>query len=239
MYTTLYINKLIEVIMRLPYFVYLFISIIFCTSSLANAEEPPELPPLNPKYEAEHAMVLVNKGSSVYAINIPSFELPYDVHVMYKVDVSDIPFLDLVRDAELVTVKSKPFNIQRLMRGEEVAITADVYLGDFRQGGSLVYSDKLIELSEQLFTRELTDLSPASKWQQYDMVTLKNNERIYIHQITQPPSYHHIMFVDLSGACLQKFRTSTEVPSAGELNYKFINCGTLKPMFYDAESLSK
>lgn len=95
------------------------------------------------------------------------------MHVMYKVDVSDIPFLDLVRDAELVTVKSKPFNIQRLMRGEEVAITADVYLGDYRQGGSLVYSDKLIELSEQLFTRELTDLSPASKWQQYDMVTLK------------------------------------------------------------------
>ena len=82
-------------------------------------------------------------------------------------------------------------------------------------------SDKLIELSEQLFTRELTDLSPASKWQQYDMVTLKNNERIYIHQITQPPSYHHIMFVNLNGACLQKFRTSTEVPSAGELNYKF------------------
>lgn len=76
MYTTLYIYKLIEVIMRLPYFVSLFISIVFCTSSLASAEEPPELPPLNPKYEAEHAMVLVNKGSSVYAINIQALSFP-------------------------------------------------------------------------------------------------------------------------------------------------------------------
>jgi len=223
--------------MRLFTFIMLFFGFIVSISAHADTEEPPELPPLNPKYEAEHAMVLVNHGSSVYAINIPSYELPYNMHVMYKVDVSDIPFLDLVRDAELITVKPKPFNIQRLMRGEEVAITADVYLGDYKQGGSLVYSDKLIELSEQMFTRELTDLNPASKWQQYDMITLKNNNRIYIHQITQPPSFHHIMFVDLNGACLQKFRTSTEVPSAGELNYKFINCGTLKPMYYDAEKL--
>ena len=223
--------------MRLFTFIVLFISLVLPLSVLA--EDPPELPPLDPKYEAEHAMVLVNHGSSVYAINIPSYELPYNIHVMYKVDVSDIPFLDLVRDAELITVKPKPFNIQRLVRGEEVIITADVYLGDYKQGGSLVYSDKVIELSEPMFTRELTDLNPASKWQEYDMVTLKNNNRIYIHQITQPPSFHHIIFVDLKSACLQKFRTSTEVPSAGELNYKFINCGTLKPMFYDAESLSQ
>ena len=237
MYTTLYIYKLIEVIMRLPYFVYLFISIIFCTSSLVNAEEPPELPPLNPKYEAEHAMVLVNKGSSVYAINIPSFELPYDVHVMYKVDVSDIPFLDLGRDAELVTVKSKPFNIQRLMRGEEITITADVYNGDYRRDGSLVYENRTIEMSKLLYARELDDLAESSQWQEYDLITLKENERIYIHKISQAPSYNHLIFVDLANACLQKFRTSKRVPKESELTYKFINCGTLKPLYFDSEDL--
>ena len=83
--------------MRLFTFIVLFICLVLPISALA--EDPPELPPLDPKYEAEHAMVLVNHGSSVYAINIPSYELPYNMHVMYKVDVSDIPFLDLVRDA--------------------------------------------------------------------------------------------------------------------------------------------
>ena len=42
--------------MRLFTLVLLFFGLI----APIAAEEPPELPPLDPKYEAEHAMVLVN-----------------------------------------------------------------------------------------------------------------------------------------------------------------------------------
>tara|TARA_B110000046_G_C12829464_1_gene328856 strand:- start:578 stop:742 length:165 start_codon:yes stop_codon:yes gene_type:complete len=47
--------------------------LIITISGCAFAEEEAaELPTLNPKYNAEHAMVLVNKGSGIYALNLPS-----------------------------------------------------------------------------------------------------------------------------------------------------------------------
>jgi len=59
LYSTLLTPKLIEVIMRL-----LLTLLIITISGYAFAEEEAaELPPLNPKYKAEHAIALVNKGS--------------------------------------------------------------------------------------------------------------------------------------------------------------------------------
>ena len=218
----------------------LFTLLLITISSFTLAEEEKvELPPVDPAYNAEHAMVLINQNSSVFAVNLPGYELPHDVQVVYKVDVSDVPFLDLVRDAELITIKPQPFNIQRLIRGEEVTIIADVYDGDYRQGGNKLYTNKSIVLSKQLYARELTDLSEPSQWQEYDMITLNNDGRIYIHKITKAPSFNHLIFVDLKNACLQKIRTSKLVPPDGELNYKFVNCGTFKPLYYNADDFKK
>lgn len=181
-------------------------------------------------------MVLVNQGSRIFAVNLPTYKLPHDVQVVYQIENPDVAFLNVVRGAELVTIKPKPFNIQRLMRGEELTITADVYEGDYRNGGSLIYENRTIVFNKLLYARELNELSPASKWQQYAMITLNENERIYIHQITKAPSYNHLIYVDLTSACLQKFSTTQLVPSVGELTYKFVNCGTLKPLYFDSES---
>jgi hypothetical protein len=92
-------------------------------------------------------------------------------------------------------------------------------------------------MSKQLYARELSELAVSSQWQEYDLITLKENERIYIHKISQAPSYNHLIFVDLTNACLQKFRTSKRVPIENELTYKFVNCGTLKPLYFDSEDL--
>ncbi|AZN32001.1 hypothetical protein [Pseudoalteromonas sp. Xi13] len=214
--------------------------LIITISGYAFAEEEAaELPPLNPKYKAEHAIALVNKGSGIYAFNLPSYKLPHDVQVVYRIKNPDVAFLDVVRNAELITLKPKPFNIQRLMRGEEITITADVYKGNYKKAGSLIYTNRTIEMSKQLYARQLKDLAKASQWQEYDMIDLGSTERIYIHKISQAPSFSHLIFVDLVNACMQKFRTSTLLPSQNELTYKFINCGTLKPLFYEAESLKK
>lgn len=202
-----------------------------------SEEEVKELPPINPAYNAEHAMALVNQGSRIFAVNLPTYKQPHDVQVVYKIDNPDVAFLNVVRGAELVTIKPKPFNIQRLMRGEEITITADVYNGDYRRDGTLVYENRTIEMSKQLYARELSELAVSSQWQEYDLITLKENERIYIHKISQAPSYNHLIFVDLANACLQKFRTSKRVPKESELTYKFVNCGTLKPLYFDSEDL--
>ena len=202
-----------------------------------SEEEVKELPPINPAYNAEHAMALVNQGSRIFAVNLPTYKQPHDVQVVYKIDNPDVAFLNVVRGAELVTIKPKPFNIQRLMRGEEITITADVYNGDYRRDGTLVYENRTIEMSKQLYARELSELAVSSQWQEYDLITLKENERIYIHKISQAPSYNHLIFFDLANACLQKFRTSKRVPKESELTYKFVNCGTLKPLYFDSEDL--
>jgi hypothetical protein len=208
----------------------------FSTNAFSE-EEVKELPPINPAYNAEHAMALVNQGSRIFAVNLPTYKQPHDVQVVYKIDNPDVAFLNVVRGAELVTIKPKPFNIQRLMRGEEITITADVYNGDYRRDGTLVYENRTIEMSKQLYARELSELAVSSQWQEYDLITLKENERIYIHKISQAPSYNHLIFVDLANACLQKFRTSKRVPKESELTYKFVNCGTLKPLYFDSEDL--
>jgi hypothetical protein len=54
--------------------------LIISISGYAFAEEEAaELPPLNPKYKAEHAIALVNKGSGIYAFNLPGYKSPHDV----------------------------------------------------------------------------------------------------------------------------------------------------------------
>ena len=219
--------------MRLLFFMLLF----GLTTAAYCEEEVKELPPINPAYNAEHAMALVNQGSRIFAVSLPTYKQPHDVQIVYKIDNPDVAFLNVVRGADLITIKPKPFNIQRLMRGEEITITADVYNGDYRRDGTLVYEDRTIEMSKLLYARELDDLAESSQWQEYDLITLKENERIYIHKISQAPSFNHLIFVDLANACLQKFRTSKRVPKANELTYKFINCGTLKPLYFDSEDL--
>lgn len=205
----------------------------------AAEEEKVELPPVDPAYNAEHPMALVNQGSSIIAINLPSYNSPDDVQVVYKIGNPDVALLNFVRNAELITVKPQAFNIQHLMRGEEITIITDIYEGDYQQGGSLIYSKKELELSKQLYARDLKDLSESSQWQDYDMINLGGSERIYIHKIQQAPSYNHLIFVDLVNACMQKLRTSKRVPAENELTYKFINCGTLKPLYYNADDFRK
>ena len=90
----------------------LFIMLLAFMSSIATAEEEAvkeELPPINPAYEAEHAMVLVNQGPRIFAANLPTYKLPHDVQLVYKIENPDVAFLNVVRGAELVTIKPKPF----------------------------------------------------------------------------------------------------------------------------------
>ncbi|TQF71760.1 hypothetical protein [Pseudoalteromonas luteoviolacea] len=212
----------------------LFLLLTFSFFSLA--EEKKELPPLNPAYQGEHGMVLMNRGSKIYATNFPSYKLPGDIQVVYKIDNPDVAFLNLVRDSELITIKPKPFNLQRLERGEEITVVADVYEGHYKKDGFKVYAERSIVFSDKLYSRKMKDLKPSGQWQEYDSIELNKTERIYIHQITQTPSFNHLIFVDLTSACMQRFKTSKRVPKVSELIYKFVNCGTLKQLYFDTDA---
>lgn len=209
------------------------ICLVVALSAAKAAEKKPEPPPLNPAWYGEHTMALVNQGSRIFAVNMPTYEKPSDVQIVYKIDNKDVAFLSMVRDLDLVTIKARPFNIEHLIRGDEIEVIADVYEGDFANGGSILYEGVSLVFGEKLYARELADLQAASQWQEYDYVDIKENERLYIHKLTQKPSFNHVMFIEMRGACLSKFKTSSRVPPLNELIYKFNNCGGMKPLYYD------
>ncbi|BDF93415.1 hypothetical protein [Pseudoalteromonas sp. KAN5] len=74
--------------------------LLVSVSCFVIAEEQ-ELPPINPAYEVEHAMILVNQGPRIFAANLPTYKLPHDVQLVYKIENPDVAFLNVVRGAEL------------------------------------------------------------------------------------------------------------------------------------------
>jgi len=216
----------------------IFLLMIFVFYSQLNfaEEEVKELPPLDPAYMASHGMVLMEKGSSIYVSNLTSYAKPNNVQLLYKLETKDLALLQTVRDGRLTTIKTSKFNLQRLMRGEKMTITADVFNGHFKQGGMLVYKDMPLTFSKLLYVRELNELKESNKRQEYDVINLKKSYKIFVHRIQQAPSFAHILHIDVEAGCLAKFNTSSAVPKETELQYKFLNCGTMKPMYFETEA---
>ena len=192
--------------------------------------------PLDPAYMGLHGMVLMNNGSSLYASHLPTYTKPHDVQIIYSIDADTAAMIHLIRDADMVTIKPEPFNLQRLIRGESFSVKADVYMGHFERGGLLTYENVDIEFEEQLYVRLLDKPDHSHVRQIYDSVILKKNQRILIHQIQKAPSYEHLMLLYENINCLTEFGTSSAVPSQNELNSKLSFCGSLKPLYYETQN---
>lgn len=216
----------------------LIIIVLFICSVHLFAEENAELPPLDPTYVGEHGMVLFTKSSSIYASHLPLYNKPHNVQLIYKLENKDLALLQTVRDGALVTIKPKPFNLQRLMRGEKMVINADIYSGHFERDGMLVYENVPLSFAKRLYVREMVDLAESSRQQEYDVINLNKNYKIYVHKIQKAPSYDHILYIDVEAGCLGRFNTSSAVPKENELLYKFVNCGTMTPLYYEYQDFS-
>jgi len=204
-------------------------------SQITYAQEEKPLRPLDPDYMGVHGMVLVSQTSTIYASHLPLYHKPHNVQLLYKLDSNDLALLQTVRDGQLTTIKPKPFNLDRLMRGDTMTIIADVYNGHFERDGMLVYKDMPLNFSKQLYVRKFDDIKPSSNTQEYDVISLKKNYKIYVHRIQQAPSYDQLMHIDVEAGCLAKFNTSSSVPKESETQFKFMNCGSMKPLYYESE----
>ena len=209
--------------------------ILLSISQLAIAEDVKELTPLDPKYMGVHGMKLFNKGPSVFASYMLKLTPPYNVQVLYKLNIDSLSLLQLVKDAELVTIKTEEFNLQRLMRGESFEVNADIYMGHYKKGGLLTFSNTKISFDEKLFVKVLDDLEESNNRQKYDVVKLKNDQRILIHQIQKPPSYEHLIYLSDDVNCITNFTASSPVPAENEIHYKLTYCGAMKPLYYNSE----
>lgn len=215
-----------------------FLILSLSNITLAEEETPPP-PPLDPKYMGIHGMKLFNKGSSVYASHMLTLKAPKNVQIIYKIDINELSLLQLVKDADLVTVKPEAFNLERLMRGEKVEVNADVYMGNYKKDGMLTYKNMKIIFDKQLFIKVIDKPEESNKRQKYDVVQLRNNERILIHQIQQPPSYEHLIYLSDNVNCVTNFTASSAVPKENEIHYKLTYCGAMKPLYYNAEDFAQ
>ncbi|XPF96256.1 hypothetical protein ACM9HF_09680 [Colwellia sp. RE-S-Sl-9] len=214
--------------------------LIFSLSHIAFAEEESEpLPPLDPKYMGIHGMKLFNKGPSVFASHMLTLKEPNNIQILYKLDINELSLLQLVKDADLVTLKPEAFNLERLMRGEQVEVNADIYMGNYKKDGMLTYKNMKIIFDKQLFVKVIDKPEESNKRQKYDIVQLRNNERILIHQIQQPPSYEHLIYLSDDVNCVTNFTASSAVPKENEIHYKLTYCGAMKPLYYNAEDFAQ
>ncbi|WDE06770.1 hypothetical protein SG34_007665 [Thalassomonas viridans] len=218
---------------------HLTLGLLFLLSTQVFAKkDSKELPPLDPKFMGVHPMVLVNNGPDILASYLPSYQVPKNHQLVYKLKVKNVALVQLVRDGGLITIEPKPFNLQRLMRGESMTVTADVYMGHFQRDGMLTYKSMALDFDRKLYWRTLTELAPSGKTREYDAVDLGKNHKLLIHKIQKAPSFDHLLIIDEVASCLLKFNTSSAIPKESELHYKFFHCGTIKPLYYETEGFS-
>lgn len=207
-----------------------------CLSLFATGDDDA---PLDPAYEGRQGMVIVNKGSNLYVSNMPTYNMPHNAQILYKLELRELSLIQLVRDADMVTILTQPINLQRLIRGEKVTVLADVYLGHYDRGGMQVFKDLPITFNKPLYARMLDELESKDRKQRYDAVEVGNNEYILIHQIQTPPSYDHLVLATDYVSCIKEFDTGSAVPKENELIRRLMNCGPLKPLYFETEVFKK
>ncbi|MFT5312285.1 MAG: hypothetical protein ACI8Z9_000762 [Paraglaciecola sp.] len=217
----------------------LLVIILLLSKNIKAADAPDHTLPLDPKFMGVHTMVLMDNESTLFASHLPSYNLPHNAQILYSVLVDNPPLLRLVRDADFVSIKPKAFNLQRLIRGGELTLNADVYMGHFERGGKLIFENMDITLKEQLYLRMLDKLEAPSGIQKYDTVLLKDNQKILVHQIQAPPSYDHLILFYDDVNCITQFPTRSAVPAQDKLNQKLSFCGSMKPLHYATEDFKE
>ena len=207
--------------------------------SLAQDEEPAKPAPLDPDYVGVHGIVLFNHNSTLFASHLPMYRKPHNAQIIYQIESKDPALVFLVRDADKVTIKPEVFNLQRLMRGEELNIKADVYIGHFERDGLLTYEDMEISFTELKYLRMLEELESPVRLQKYDSVELKSNSRLLVHQIQGAPSYDHILLIYDTVNCITQITTPTTVPKQGEIINRLSFCGSMMPVHYETRDFAE
>lgn len=213
----------------------LLVSLLLSFSSAYASDEDAPPPPLDPEYMGSHDMIIVAKGTTLYAYPIPGYEKPDNQQIIYKVGTDTPSIRFLVRDADIVTARSKPFNLQRLIRGEEIEIAMDIYMGHFDRGGMKIHEEAIITFDKLLYHRSFEDIKPSSIRQIYDMVKVGKNEFILVHQLHKKPTYDNLLLFDDMVNCVKEFTTSTPVPTIMQIFSRLNLCGPMKPLYYETE----
>lgn len=179
-----------------------------------------------------HGMAMLTDGEHIYASHMPLYFAPHDVQLIYKVSLfqkadalkknnatkeKGIPeekyalqqkesVLNALSN-KLVTLLPENFDLNLLINGESMEVTAKIYDGHFERGGKVWFENVVIKFESQIYKRMLIkeQLDASSDKANYDFIELPQKQTskqqviqkksMVIRQITAPPSVDHILIL--------------------------------------------
>ncbi|MBC7531857.1 MAG: hypothetical protein H7318_09780 [Oligoflexus sp.] len=149
---------------------------------------------------ATHGMVLFG-SDTLFVSHVPMFMSPHDWQAVIQVKLSHATSdaLAVYQKAKatlgnqgLFTIKPKPFVLPSLLSGQIKSFQADLYKGNFEDGGRVILSNVTVTVDEILYKSQLKKTSEALE--QLTYIPVDTAEASYlVHQITAPQNFDHIV----------------------------------------------
>jgi hypothetical protein len=151
---------------------------------------------------AVHGMVIFGDDLQ-FASHIPMFGIPHDWQALFEVKISS-PKPELLADIkkkmsprqQLYTVRPKPFVLPDLLSGKLSGFSADLFQGNFEDGGKLIASNVTVRVQSVLTSTHLDKRTAPADHLGYIMV--QNGSKAYLaHRIVAPKSFDHLVEASL------------------------------------------
>ncbi len=149
-----------------------------------------------------HGMVIFGENE-IFASHIPMFMIPHDWQALFKVTLSH-PSVDAMavykkaraRNGSLLTVQPKPFVLPPLLKGETKSFEANLFLGNFEDGGKEILSGITVRVEKVLEVHHLSPDNVALTSLNYYLVQ-DGKTGYLVHQISAPDNFDQIIAVDM------------------------------------------
>ena len=153
-------------------------------------------------YIGSHGMALISlPNGDTLAYHMALYAKPHDYQLLYKLVLTDEQKTHIKRH-NFQTLLPDNFDLQRLIRGEMLAVSADLYAGHFERGGKKVARFDQVIFETQLYKNQLPARNTEAATHNtlhFDLISLNSqsnpsdNLTLAIHKINLRPSFDAIV----------------------------------------------
>jgi len=138
-------------------------------------------------YMGSHGMALISlPNGDTLAYHMALYAKPHDFQLLYKLVLSEEQKTHINRHA-FQTLLPDNFDLQRLIRGEKLEISADLYTGHFERGGEKIARFNKVVFEKQLYKNQLPARNATAATHDtlhFDLIALDNQNTLSGNQNT-------------------------------------------------------
>lgn len=124
---------------------------------------------------------------NLLASHLPLYSQPHDYQLIYRVKVDDQQGVSALLKQSMVTLLPQPFDLQRLIDGDGLSISARFFSGHFERGGTPTL-DSQISFEHPVYIRKVVnhvDENPL----RFVLLPINKHQFLVVHQIHAAPSF--------------------------------------------------